>query len=124
MRVLIALCGLAVLIWMSVEDTSVVPPVALGLSISLLVAAFQFRKNKTLHWGLLVTALFGAAVGLGTAFAAALLMLLKTGWHGHIVPDYPLGMLLDVLRRAPAWAAAGGLAGLGLGFLGFRLAPK
>lgn len=106
---------------MSLEDTSVVPPVALGLSISLLVAVSQLKKNKTLRSGLLVLAMIGAIVGLGTAFAAGLLMLVKTGWHAHIFPDYPLGMILDTLRRAPAWAAAGGLFGLGVGFLRFRL---
>lgn len=109
---------------MSVEDTSVVPPVALGLSISLLIAAFQLKKNESLRSGLLVAALVGAIVGLGTAFAAALLMLVKTGWHAHIFPDYPLGMILDVLRRAPAWALAGGLIGLGMGFLRLRFTTQ
>lgn len=102
---------------MSIEDTSVIPPVALGLSISLLITVFQLKKRASLRAGLLTMAMVGAIVGLGTAFAAALLMLVKTGWHAHIFPDYPLGMILDVLRRAPAWAAAGGFIGAGVGMI-------
>lgn len=106
------------LIWMSIEDTSVLPPVALSLIISLLIAAFQLKKRESLCASLLTMTLIGASVGLGTAFVAALLMLVKTGWHAHIFPDYPLGMILDMLRRAPAWVVAGGLIGFGMGMIG------
>jgi hypothetical protein len=44
----------------------------------------------------------------------ALLMLIKDGLHAHLFPDYPFGMIVDILGRAPLWALAGILAGIGL----------
>jgi hypothetical protein len=55
--------------------------------------------------------LFGAGVGLSAAPMTALIMLVKTSLHSHLFPDYPLGVVLGVLSRAPAWAAAGALIG-------------
>jgi hypothetical protein len=47
-------------------------------------------------------------------------MLLKTGWHAHPIPDYPASMIVEMLARAPLWAAAGALAGVGV----WLIAPR
>ena len=59
----------------------------------------------------------GAGVGAGTALITALLMIWKTGMHAHPFPDYPTGLILDILRRAPMWALAGILVGVALALL-------
>jgi hypothetical protein len=59
--------------------------------------------------------LLGAADGLGTSVATAVLMFFKNARHAHVFPDYPAGMIIAVLERAPLWAAAGALAGLSIG---------
>ncbi len=53
--------------------------------------------------------------GLGGSVATAGLMFFKNARHAHVFPDYPAGMLLATLERAPMWAAAGGLIGLSVG---------
>lgn len=74
-------------------------------------------KNVFRRYFLLGSVGLGVLLGVGTACIAALLMLLKTGWHAHIFPDFPFGMILDTLGRAPAWAMAGALVGLGLALI-------
>jgi hypothetical protein len=41
-------------------------------------------------------------------------MLVKNGLHSHLFPDYPFGLIVDLLARAPLWALAGMFAGIGL----------
>ncbi len=43
----------------------------------------------------------------------AALMLIKNGLHAHLFPDYPFGMIAEILTRAPVWALAGIFAGVG-----------
>ncbi|PJF26317.1 MAG: hypothetical protein CUN53_08335, partial [Phototrophicales bacterium] len=40
------------------------------------------------------------------------LMLLKNGLHGHVFPDYPFGVIAEMLLRAPVWIGAGALTAL------------
>ncbi len=63
---------------------------------------------------LLATALAGAALGLASSLATAVLMLVKDGLHSHLFPDYPFGMIVAILERSPLWALAGIFAGIGL----------
>ncbi|MBL8133356.1 MAG: hypothetical protein JNL42_15965 [Anaerolineae bacterium] len=109
--------GAALLIWMGVEDHSAVMPVLFGFILSGLF--FLHRDGRLLKQRGAEAALIlaGSGIGLGTALTAALLMLVKTGWHGHLFPDFPPGMILDVLARAPWWGAAGAFAGLGTALL-------
>ena len=69
-------------------------------------------------------ALLGAIAGLGGVLATVALMLLKTGMHSHIFPDYPPGEMLEMLQRAPTWALAGALAGVGLALAVRALRPN
>lgn len=111
-------CGLAVFAWLAPEDNAVLPPVLLGaLTATLATLAWALRR-----WGgqvlsarfllMLMTGL-GLLAGLGTSVITAALMLLKNAQHGHIFPDYPLGLVGAILARAPLWALGGALAGLG-----------
>jgi hypothetical protein len=112
-------CGALLFFWLRIEDNSTLPPVLAGLALTL-VAAFLWLdgalggKTLRLRYVFPGAALLGGISGLGTAAAAALLMLLKNGTHGHVFPDYPFGVIVEILRRAPLWALAGGLAVFGI----------
>ena len=119
--------GLAVFLWLRLEDHGVVPAIIMGLilaGLALIVWLLPRLANRPLNPGRLVllAALSGVGLGLLTALAAAFLMLLKNGFHGHLNPDYPAGVILDTLVRAPIWALAGGLlaAALALVWLAAR----
>jgi hypothetical protein len=62
-------------------------------------------------------ALLGGIVGLGGALSSAGFMFFKNALHAHAFWDYPPGMVGAMLSRAPSWALAGALAGLGMGCL-------
>lgn len=93
-------------------------PVTLaGVALALIAAAFWITgryggRAIPAREALIGAVLIGAVVGAGGALSTAALMLLKVGLHGHVFPDYPFGMILDMLRRAPIWALAGSLAAL------------
>jgi len=108
------LYGASLLLWMSVEDTNVLPVVIAGLGLTLLLAYFMLTgrlggKSYPMQVILIGAALVGAGIGAGTAIITVLLMVWKTGMHAHPFPDYPPGLILDVLRRALVWSAAGAL---------------
>lgn len=112
--------GAALLAWLSVEDLVTWPAALFGLGLSSLIVILSTLDKIRGRWlarryvpvlGLLL----GAAVGAGTGVTAAGLMFFKNAMHAHVFPDYPAGLILAMLGRAPLWAAAGALAGLGLG---------
>lgn len=114
--------GLAVFFWLRLEDHGVATAVAMGLITTALagvVWAWPRLAGRTWRTGTLLLALglSGAGAGALTALTTAGLMLLKNGFHGHLNPDYPAGLLLDTLSRAPGWALAGALLGLGAALL-------
>lgn len=114
--------GLAVFFWLRLEDHGVVTALIMAVIVSALALAFWLwprlaARTWTPPTLILAAALTGGLFGLLTAVSAALLMLLKNGFHGHLNPDYPAGILLDTLARAPAWALAGALLGLAVAFV-------
>jgi hypothetical protein len=112
-RNLTLLYGFAVLLWLQVEDNRVITVVLFGLGLSMLIA-WHKASRLLRRVSLIEAALLGAIVGAGTALTTGGLMLLKTGMHSHIYPDYPPAQMIAILSRLPVWALAGGLAGLGL----------
>ena len=111
--------GVILFIWSSLEDNSVLPVALLGSGLTLLLGALWVAarfggKTFAARSALLFAALAGAATGLGSGLAVVLLMLIKNGLHAHLFPDYPFGLIVDILARAPLWALAGIFAGIGL----------
>lgn len=111
-------CGLAIFLWLAPEDNAVWPPVLLGtLTATLATTAWALRR-----WGgealsprffVLLMIGLGLLAGMGASVTTAALMLLKNAQHGHVFPDYPLGLVGAILARAPLWALGGALGGLG-----------
>lgn len=118
-RWLVIACGVLLLMWLSREDNRVWPVTLLGLSMTLLAITLRGLD----HYGgrplaarylPVLLSLWGVLVGLGSSLTTASLMLLKSALHSHIVPDYPPGLMLAMLERAPIWALGGGLIGVAL----------
>lgn len=111
--------GLLVFFWLGTEDNSVQSAAIYGVGVAALSAAHgQYRLPKLLQLRQRPRfTLLGALIGLGAALFAALLMLLKTALHAHLFPDYSLPLIAAMLARAPVWAAAGALLGLGIALL-------
>lgn len=121
-RLLAFIFGAAIFLWLSIEDNHAAPAALLGGGMSALVGThwlFDKFGGKAVALNTLITGgiLLGALIGAGSTLTTALLMLLKNGSHGHVFPDYPLGMIIEILWRFPAWALAGGLIGLGVALL-------
>jgi hypothetical protein len=111
--------GTILLLWSSLEDNSVLPVTLLGDGLALVLLSLWLTRRFSgralpARTALFSAALAGAAWGLASSLAAALLMLVKNGLHSHLFPDYPFGLIVDLLARAPLWALAGIFAGIGL----------
>ncbi len=106
--------GLALFIWLQVEDNTPVAAAILGGGLAALLTLDRLARSLPPRRWIAGAALLGAIAGLGGVLATVTLMLLKTGMHSHSFPDYPPGEMLAMLQRAPTWALAGALAGVGL----------
>lgn len=109
--------GLILLVWMSLEDSTTLSVALLGTGASIIYSgawiANRFGEHelslKSVSIGLI---LWGVLLGALSTLMIALLMFFKTSWHGHVYPDYPLAMIVDMLALMPVWAICGGLLGL------------
>lgn len=113
------LCGVIVLIWMSVEDHSAVTVALLGTLLfqGILGAWLAPRLSfspLTLLRRVLLAGLLGLMGGAGAVITTVALMFFKTAWHAHGFPDYPVGMMADMFSRLPVWSIAGALIGVAL----------
>ena len=123
------LFGMVLLLWFSVEDDAVWPAAALGAGLSALLAALTLMgrfggRTIPARYALPCAAAFGALAGFGADAAAGGLMLFKNALHGHVFLDFPPGLMLAMLERAPIWTAAGGLVGVGFVLLWMALAKN
>ncbi len=113
--------GAALLLWLSVEDNHVWPAALLGAALAVLLVTLNLLqhlggRDLPARWVVPGGGLLGMLAGLAASVVTAGLMLFKNALHAHLFPDYPPGLLLAILERAPVWALAGGLTGLGLAF--------
>lgn len=121
-RTVTVLYGVLVFIWLSPEESQVWPVALLGIGLAGLTIMWTVGKwlggrELTLLQVAALGLLAGALVGLGGNVAASALMFFKNALHAHAFPDFPPRLLLALLSRAPLWAVAGGLAGLGAALL-------
>jgi hypothetical protein len=114
--------GILTFLWLSIEDTHTEPVALLGIGLALLgIWSWATQQLKhTLIQGLhryVLLMVLGGLTGLTSVMLTALLMFLKTAWHSHLFPDFPVAMMLAMLELAPIWSVAGVLLGLGLALL-------
>jgi hypothetical protein len=107
-------------LWIPLEG-NLAQTVLMGLWVALVMAGHLAQRWLGGHrlgrgrW-LLLAALFGLCLGLGSAILTLLAMALKTGLHAH-GPEFTRTEINWVLEQLPYWTAAGFLAGLGLGLV-------
>lgn len=111
--------GSGLFFWLIPEDNQIWPVALLGAGLSALMMILWLMgklggKRIPFRYAALGAPLVGACIGLGASLATVGLMFFKNARHGHIYPDFPPGVMGAVLQRAPHWAVAGALAGLGL----------
>ena len=110
MRLGAILLGVMILLWLSFEDRDERRAVFLAVLLSTLGAVatrMRFSKRIYGYWYLLLGVVFGFLVPM----LAVLLMVVKTGLHGHSVPDFTLAQISAVLRLIPVWSVVGLLVG-------------
>lgn len=118
-RIIGLIGGVVVFLWLRLEDQNALIAALCGIGLAVLaLGIYTWRqtggKTYSARTALLGAALFGGLCGLTGAVVAAILMLLKNGFHAHLFPDFPFGMISDMLLRAPLWTFAGALIGFGV----------
>ena len=121
-RLALLLSGSLTLIWLTLEDQALWPPLALGAALaSLLTLQFLLGRLRGRQPGpgrIIGLALGGGLLaGTGACLCAVGLMLFKNARHAHSIPDFPAARLLATLQLAPQMALSLALTGLGLGLI-------
>lgn len=105
--------GIGIFIWLRLEDNAVWSAALIGIIMSALLTLKLIGLSRNPF----IFIISGGVVGGGSAVATSGIMLLKNGLHGHVFPDYPFGVIAEMLLRAPIWMGAGAL--IALAFLMF-----
>ena len=118
LRILGILLGIGLFIWLSLEESGDGWVRFFSAAISALAVAwiwrrFKYRADKHWYW----RPLAGLLAGLLVAPLALLLMVFKTGLHGHAGPDFSGDQILAVIFSTPVWVVSGLLIGAGLEIL-------
>lgn len=120
LRGLTIIWGAYLVVWAALEGGLAATVIAAVLSSLLFLGRLANRvvagRDLTAGAWLLVTAVFGALLGLGSAVLTLVLMGIKTGIHAH-GPEFSVIELNWVLEQITLWTLAGLLAGFGLGLL-------
>jgi hypothetical protein len=114
--------GLFILLWLPVEDRSVAVVLLISGCVSILgFLAFlnlpqprgaTVEENGGGKSRILWVPLLGILAGAAVTLAAIALMAIKTGLHGHGVPDYLPEQVSLVLRLTPLWICVGLIFGV------------
>jgi hypothetical protein len=118
MRLLALALGIALLLWLPIEDVSEQSVVVFAALVSAWLALrywLTVQPGEIRYW--LRYLLVGALTGLLVTPLALFLMALKTGLHGHNIPDFTLEQMQAVFYRTPIWVFVGLLFGLGVALL-------
>ena len=110
------LIAVSLFIWIPFEDLGLQWVLILSAAICAWCAV-RFLVNRVVSgWQMVVShALAGCLAGLAVAPLAALLMLLKSGLHGHGAPDFTVDQIQTIFGLAPYLSLSGLLIGFGFG---------
>jgi hypothetical protein len=109
--------GIVTLLWLPVEEHSLLPVLLVSGCACILGALAVIDKQQSRQsaegtrkrnlWYPLTGMLAGAALSL----IALVLIAVKTGVHGHGISDYSLAQVSTLLRLTPLWICLGFIAG-------------
>ena len=112
----ILLWGLLILIWLQLEDTSLIPVLSLAALICFIGSvALIIRLSSTKQLHLFVYPGIGAMAGLTLIPIALLLIAIKTSVHSHETPDFTTSQILSLIYRFPIMIGGGFFISLGYG---------
>jgi len=116
--------GLTFFFWIGIEDTTLLPAMILGTSLSAIgLAHFLMRRfggaPLPARTGMLLLSASGLLGGVAAPLVSIILMALKVSLHSHTYPDYPPEAVVSVIARAPVWALAGLSFGAALALLAY-----
>ena len=118
LRLLALVLGIAVLIWLPIEDVSENSVVLFAALVSVWLALrYLILVQPGVPHYFLRHLLAGALAGLAITPFALFMMALKTGLHGHSAPDFTFMQIQVIVYRTPIWILVGLLLGLGVALL-------
>lgn len=108
--------GASLFIWIPYEDQGILWILFISVTICGWLA-IRLLLNSTAHGWKMVTwhSLVGGVAGLAIIPLAFLLMVLKSGLHGHGEPDFTIEQIKTVFSLMPLSLLSGLLIGLGCG---------
>lgn len=116
MRYFAIFLGIALLFWLPIEDIAETWVILFAIALSTWLAVALFiAKRISLRSRLFSHVLVGTFAGILVTPIALLLMVFKTGFHAHEVPDYTTQQLISIVWKTPIWVIGGFLIGLGSG---------
>lgn len=109
--------GLVLIFWMSLENSSTLSVALLGIGATViysgtwLINRISERDIPARFWfpGMILSGTFFGAISV---LITSILMFFKSGWHGHIYPEYPPQMIFSMFARLPVWTLSGALIGI------------
>ena len=119
LRVFGLLLGIVVLIWLPIEESSVLGVLLISTLICSWMGTWLLRRTANSNMKpILRYLIIGGCAGLLIPPMALLLMAMKSGIHGHGRPDYTFSQMQSVISRLPFFVAGGLLVAAGAGVLG------
>lgn len=110
----------AAVIWMILEGSLYLTIFFGALTAFIIMLAgvrkYVVRRHLSLSRWLVISAVLGLGLGLGSAVFTLILMAVKTGLHAH-GPEFTTAEINWVLGQVPVWAVTGLLTGIGFGLL-------
>jgi hypothetical protein len=126
LRGVIFIFAVILIFWLPVEDATAETPflfsIIAGSLLTLLASTKIHIPPCQLIW--IRYPIAGVVTGFIIPFVAVLLMLFKSGLHGHGFPDFTTLQYISILQRTPGLMAVGVFVGFARSFWQWRRCPK
>lgn len=110
--------GVIILLWLTIEDRNELVVLLLSALICIWVGTWLLVRidftGKYIFWKHVI---IGGGMGLLLEGVALILMALKTGIHGHGIPDFSVDQMRAVVSLSPYFLLGGILVGSSAGLL-------
>ena len=114
-RILALILGILIFVWLPFEDTTLRWLILLAIAICAWGAArLLIGFPSSTRIGVWIYPISGALAGIAVAPTAIVLMIIKSGSHGHGTADFTIDQVVTLILRTPVWVISGILIGLGI----------